>query len=136
MRSLDIKDIIPYKKGNTYSIKIKDTDIGCFVYSGVFNHPNCHYINNGNIAFLDFDEIQIRYDELEQYEINLISESEYFDCNSLENGKKYLIGKTKSVAKFYTVISKYPEGYYMINSEKQIIKFMYISFVNYRVFKK
>jgi hypothetical protein len=143
MRSVEIEDMISFISGNTYNIKIKNTNVndfvvGDFVYNNIRINNNCHFLNKGNNIFLNFGSIELRYDELNQYEITLIKESDFIDCKDLKNGEKYLIGKTsesKENAKFYTVVSKYDEGYYMINYDNVLIKFMYVSFVNYRVFK-
>ena len=144
MRSLDIEDIIPFVRGNTYNIKvnnknINDFIIGDFVYSHIIVYNNCHFFNKSNNIFLHFSSIDIRYNELDEYEITLIKESDFVDYKDLKNGGKYLIGDTgKGIegAKLYTVVSKYSEGYYMIDSDNVLKKFMYAAFVNYRVFKK
>jgi len=143
MRSLDIEDIIPFVKGNTYNIKvnnknINDSVVGDFVFSHIIVNNNCHFFNKSNNIFLHFGSIDIRYDKLNQYEITLIKESDFIDCKDLKNGVEYLIGEPEGGiegAKLYTVVSKYSEGYYMINPDNVLIKFMYASIVDYRVFK-
>jgi hypothetical protein len=134
--SNELEDYYTFQRGNTYNISLNDINIGNFVFQRFDTYPNCHFLNKGNNTFVEFDNLSIRLDEIDNYEINLIKESDYIDSSKLINGTKYLIGSTKENAKYYTVVSKYSEGYYVLNHENnQIQKFMYLSFVNYKVFK-
>jgi hypothetical protein len=118
-------------KGNTYNIKLSGHDLGNLKFNNTI-----YYGDHNSYSYLSFEGLlQIQLNEINLYEIKLVEESDYIDSWNLKTGGTYLIGAKKEIAKYYTVVGKYIDGYILMDEEKILSKRLKVSFVNYRVFK-
>jgi hypothetical protein len=116
-------------KGNTYNIKISGHDLGNLKFNSTIYYGH-------NSSYFSFEGLlQISSNEINLYEIKLVEESDYIDSWNLKTGSTYLIGAKKEIAKYYTVVGKYIDGYILMDKEKRLSKWLKVSFVNYKVFK-